>query len=118
MAYDEDLADRIRAQLSDRDDVTETKMFGGLAFLVGGHMAVCASGQGGIMVRVERADTDRLLATTVATPMIMKDKELDGWVRVGADDVRTSRRLTPWVKRGVATASALPPKKAARRSKG
>ncbi len=115
MAYDEDLANRLRELLADEPNVTEQKMFGGLAFLIGGHMAVCASGQGGIMVRVDPAETAKLLTTTTATPMIMRDKELDGWVRVSTDEVRTARQLKPWVTRGAAYASSLPPKKAGAR---
>ena len=90
-------------------------MFGGLAFLLGGHMAVCVSGQGGLMVRVAPSETTKLLEPTAATPMVMRGKELDGWVRVADDDIRTKRQLTPWVKRGATYASSLPPKKPARR---
>jgi hypothetical protein len=110
VAYDEDLADRIRALLGETPRLSEGRMFGGLAFLVGGHLAVCASSQGGILVRVDPEDTDRLLATTSAAPMVMRGKELQGWVRVAADDVRTKRQLSPWVRRGVAYAASLPPK--------
>jgi TfoX/Sxy family transcriptional regulator of competence genes len=108
--YDEDLADRIRELLATEDGVTEKKMFGGLAFLIGGHLAIGASGQGGIMVRVEPAETEALLATTAATPMVMRGRDLDGWVRVGADEVRTKRQLSAWARRGVAYAHSLPPK--------
>jgi TfoX/Sxy family transcriptional regulator of competence genes len=118
VSFDEDLADRIRVLLAAEDGVAEKKMFGGLAFLIGGHMAVTASGHGGIMVRVDPAETERLLGTTNATPMVMRGRELDGWVRVGADHVRTKRQLAPWVRRGVAHARSLPPKPAARRRRG
>lgn len=111
MAFDDDLAERIRELLADRDDVTEKKMFGGLAFLIGGHMAVTASGKGGVMVRVEPGESDRLIATTAATPMEMRGRQLDGWVRVAADHVRTKRQLAPWVRRGTTYAASLPPKK-------
>jgi hypothetical protein len=110
MAYDEELAARIRELVIDEADLTEKKMFGGLAFLVGGHMAVAASGQGGIMVRVDPEQTDSLLASTVAVPMVMKGRPIDGWLRVGADDVRTKRQLGTWVRRGLVYAKALPPK--------
>jgi hypothetical protein len=110
VAYDEDLADRIRDLLAEEPDVVEKKMFGGLSFLIGGHMSVGASGQGGIMVRVEPTQTAKLLSTTAATPMVMRGKELEGWVRVGADDVRTKRQLSTWVTRGVTYARSLPPK--------
>jgi TfoX/Sxy family transcriptional regulator of competence genes len=108
MAYDEDLADRIRDLLAERSDVTEKTMFGGRAFLIGGSMAVTASGRGGIMVRVDPAETDRLLASTKAGPMEMRGRVLDGWVRVDAADVRTKRQLAPWVRRGTEYAASLP----------
>lgn len=110
MPYDEDLADRIRELLATEDGVVEKKMFGGLAFLIGGHLAIGASGQGGIMVRVEPTQTEKLLATTAATPMVMRGRELEGWVRVGAEDVRTKRQLETWANRGVGYARSLPPK--------
>jgi|SRR6478735_1636477 TfoX/Sxy family transcriptional regulator of competence genes len=119
MAYDEDLADRIRELMSAQEDVTEQKMFGGLAFLVGGHMAVAASGRGGLMVRVDPAQSDRLVSTTAATRMVMKGREMDGWLRVDGEHVRTTRQLSVWVRRGAAYAGSLPPKpakKARRRS--
>lgn len=112
MAYDTDLADRIRALIPLEAEHTEKAMFGGLAFLVGGHMAVVASGQGGIMLRCEPADTGRLRRSPGAGPMVMKGKELDGWLRVDADHVRTTRQLSRWVGTGVAYAAALPPKAA------
>jgi len=110
MAYDEDLANRIRELIAAEDGVTEQKMFGGLAFLVGGHMSVAASGQGGLMVRVEPEDTEDLLAKPHTRPMVMRGRAMEGWLRVDAEGVRTKRQLEPWVKRGVATAGALPPK--------
>jgi TfoX/Sxy family transcriptional regulator of competence genes len=110
MAYDEDLANRIRELIAAEDGVTEQKMFGGLAFLVGGHMSVAASGQGGLMVRVEPEDTQDLLAKPHTRPMVMRGRAMEGWLRVDAEGVRTKRQLEPWVERGVATARALPPK--------
>ena len=101
MAYDEELADRIRELLSDERGVTEQRMFGGLAFLVRGHMAVAASGQGGVLVRVDPEESDKLLATTGAEAMEMRGRSMRGWLRVAADDVRTKRQLTTWVRRGV-----------------
>src|SRR3954452_16925589 len=106
MAYDEELAERIRGLLPDVP-VTEQKMFGGLAFLVGGHMAVAASGRGGLMVRVDPEDTETLLAKPHARPMEMRGREMRGWLRVDADGVRTKRQLQPWVTRGLAYARAL-----------
>ena len=85
-------------------------MFGGLAFLVGGNMAISASGKGGVMVRVDPAESDRLVATTAARPLEMRGREMPGWLRVDADHVRTKRELAPWVKRGVSYARSLPPK--------
>ena len=110
MAYDEELADRIRELLSDERGVTEQRMFGGLAFLVRGHMAVAASGQGGVLVRVDPEESDKLLATTGAEAMEMRGRSMRGWLRVAADDVRTKRQLTTWVRRGVGYARSLPPK--------
>jgi TfoX/Sxy family transcriptional regulator of competence genes len=110
MAYDEDLANRIRELIAANVGVTEQKMFGGLAFLIGGNMAVAASGQGGLMVRVDRDDTDALLAKPHAYPFEMRGREMKGWVRVDPEGVRTKRQLEPWVRRGVSYARSLPPK--------
>jgi TfoX/Sxy family transcriptional regulator of competence genes len=110
VAYDEDLANRIRELLADEPAVTEKKMFGGLAFLVGGNMAVAASGQGGLMVRVDPAQTEALLAKPHAAPMVMRGREMAGWLRVAAEGARTKRQLEPWVKRGVGYARSLPAK--------
>lgn len=109
MAYDEDLADRIRELIAGEPDVTEMRMFGGLAFLVGGNMSVAASGQGGLMVRVHPEDTDPLLAKPHARPFEMRGRELQGWLRVDPEGLRTKRQLAPWVTRGVAYARSLPP---------
>jgi TfoX/Sxy family transcriptional regulator of competence genes len=111
MAYDEDLAHRIRELIGSDPDVTEQRMFGGLAFLVGGHMAVAASGQGGLMVRVDPEDTAALLTKPHARPFEMRGREMQGWLRVDSDGVRTKRQLEPWVKRGLAHARSLPPKR-------
>ena len=110
MAYDEKLADRVRTLLEGDDHLTEKKMFGGLAFLLGGHMAVAVSGQGGLMVRVDPDETEKLLATTTATPMEMQGREIKGWVRVDTDHIGTKRQLDRWVRLGSAYASSLPPK--------
>lgn len=111
MAFDEDLAARMRSLLSKERGLTEKRMFGGLAFLVNGNMAVAASGQGGLMVRVDPSETDRLLRSAHAQPFEMRGRELDGWLRVDADGVRTKRQLETWVARGVAYARSLPAKK-------
>jgi TfoX/Sxy family transcriptional regulator of competence genes len=111
MAYDEDLANRIRQLIAGEPDVTERMMFGGLAFLVGGNMSVAASGQGGLMVRVDPEDTAALVARPYARPFEMRGREMQGWLRVDAEGVRTRRQLEPWVKRGVAYARSLPAKR-------
>ncbi|HET7487009.1 MAG TPA: TfoX/Sxy family protein [Acidimicrobiales bacterium] len=110
MAYDETLADRIRELLGAEAGVTEQKMFGGLAFLIGGNMAVAASGEGGILVRVDPDEGERLAATTAAEPMEMRGRTMSGWLRVDAGHVRTKRDLARWVARGTAYARSLPPK--------
>jgi TfoX/Sxy family transcriptional regulator of competence genes len=111
MAYDEDLANRIRELIAGDSDVSEKRMFGGLAFLIGGHMSVTASRLGGLMVRVDPEQTDALLAKPHTGPFEMRGRPLDGWLRVDAEGVRTKRQLEPWVKRGVAYARSLPPKR-------
>jgi TfoX/Sxy family transcriptional regulator of competence genes len=110
MAYDEDLANRVRELVAANERLTEQKMFGGLAFLIGGNMAVGVSGQGGLMVRVDRAETEALLAKPHARPFEMSGREMKGWVRVDPQGVRTKRQLEPWVRRGVSYARSLPPK--------
>ena len=110
MAYDEALAARIRVLVGDAPDVTEKKMFGGLAFLVGGNMAIGASGQGGILVRVDPEQSDRLVATSGAHPMVMRGRELRGWLRVDDEYVRTKPQLQKWAKLGVGYARSLPAK--------
>lgn len=110
MAYDEDLADRIRELLVDEPDVTEKKMFGGLAFLVSGNMSVSASSQGGLLVRVDPIKSDKVVATTTARPMEMRGRAMQGWLRIDADAVGTKRQLAKWVTMGVVYARSLPPK--------
>jgi TfoX/Sxy family transcriptional regulator of competence genes len=107
VAYDEDLADRIRHLLADEDHLTERKMFGGLAFLVNGNMAIAASGQGGILVR---SDPKRTVPSG-AEPAIMRDRPMEGWFRVDDDNVKTKAQLRKWVRIGTAYARSLPPKK-------
>jgi TfoX/Sxy family transcriptional regulator of competence genes len=110
MAYDEELADRIRALLGDRAGLTEKKMFGGLGFMIGGNMAVAASGQGGILVRVDPDESAGLVATTPAEPMEMRGRSMSGWLWVATDDVADDSALAEWVERGAAYAGSLPPK--------
>ena len=110
MAYDEKLATRIRELVAGEKGVAEKKMFGGLAFLVGGHMAVAASGRGGLMVRVDPAESDALVTKTKARVVEMRGREMPGWLRVDTDDLKTKRQLETWVARGVGYARSLPPK--------
>jgi TfoX/Sxy family transcriptional regulator of competence genes len=111
VAYDEELADRIRELVADEPGLTEQKMFGGLAFLIGGNMAVAASGQGGALVRVDQAESDTLVATTSARPMEMRGRQMRGWLRVDSDDLRTKRQLAKWVELGTTYARSLPAKR-------
>jgi TfoX/Sxy family transcriptional regulator of competence genes len=111
MAYDEELAARIRGLVADEPALTEKKMFGGLAFLVGGNMAVAASGQGGLMVRVDPAESDALVGSSNARVMVMRGREMAGWLRVDAEHLRTKKELAAWVKRGVSYARTLPAKR-------
>lgn len=110
MAYDEDLADRIRELLGAHHGVEEKRMFGGLAFLINGNMTVAVSGRGGLMVRVPPEDTETLLARRHVEPMVMAGRETRGWLRVGVEGVKTRRQLQSWVGRGVERATSLPPK--------
>ena len=110
MAYDEELAERIRGLVSDEPGLTEQKMFGGLAFLIGGNMAVAASGQGGLLVRVDPEESDKLVEQTGAQPMEMRGREMAGWLRVDSADVGGSE-LAEWVARGTSYARSLPPKR-------
>jgi TfoX N-terminal domain len=110
VAYDDALAARIREFLIDEPDVTEAKMFGGLAFLVGGHLAIAASRQGGVLVRVDPVTSDTLIARTGARHAVMKGRPMDGWLRVDLDNLRTKRQLATWVRRGVGYARSISPK--------
>ena len=110
MAYDEDLANRIRELLADEPGVTEMKMFGGLAFLIGGNMSVAASGQGGLLLRVDPEQTDQLVAEPHAERFVMRGRAMDGWLRVTVEGAETREQLKRWVQRGVAYARSLPAK--------
>jgi TfoX N-terminal domain len=111
VAYDQELADRIRRLIGADPDLTEKKMFGGLAFLIAGNMAIAASGQGGAMVRVDPQHSDALVATTTASLMEMRGRPMPGWLHVSSDDLRTDDQLAPWVERSTGYARSLPPKK-------
>jgi TfoX/Sxy family transcriptional regulator of competence genes len=110
MAYDEDLANRIRELIAGEPDVSEQGMFGGLVFLVGGKMSVAAGGQGSLIVRMDPEDTDEFLAKPHAQPFVMGGRTMQGRVRVDAEGVRTKRQLERWVRRSVAYARSLPSK--------
>ena len=110
MAYEEDLAERIRDLVRDEPGLTEKKMFGGVAFLIGGNMAVSASGQGGLLLRVDRAESAELVADTDACLAVMRGRTMPGWLRVDSGHLRGSGELAGWVKRGVSYARSLPAK--------
>jgi TfoX/Sxy family transcriptional regulator of competence genes len=110
VAYDEELAQRIRELLGSERGLSEKKMFGGLAFLIEGNMAIAASGQGGLLVRVDPDQSDELVATTNARPMEMRGRQMAGWLRVGAEDVGTKPELARWVELGTKYARSLPAK--------
>jgi TfoX/Sxy family transcriptional regulator of competence genes len=111
VAYDEDLADRIRELVAGESGLTEKKMFGGLAFLIGGNMAIAASGQGGVLVRVDPEESDKLVAKTNAYEMVMRGRSMQGWLPVDTKDVRTKSQLAKWVGLGTAYARSLPAKR-------
>ncbi len=108
MAYDVELADRIRELVAGEDGLTEQRMFGGLAFLMNGNMAVAASGQGGLLVRVDPADAGEWIDGERVAPMVMRGREMRGWLTVDAD--AEAPDLHEWTARGVAFAGSLPPK--------
>lgn len=110
MAYDEALADRIRELLAGETGLEEKKMFGGLSFLVHGNMAVAASGQGGLLTRVDPAESDELVETTPAEEMVMGGRSMKGWLRLDSKDVEGGE-LAVWVERGLAFARGLPAKR-------
>ena len=111
MAYDEDLANRIRELVLTEHGVTEQRMFGGLAFLIDGNLSVSASGRGGLMLRVDPAETDSLLRNQHARCVEMRGRVMQGWLRVDAEGLRTKRQLERWVARGIAYARSLPSKR-------
>jgi hypothetical protein len=110
MAYDEGLADRIREVVQDEPGLSEQRMFGGLAFLIDGHMAAAASGQGGILLRVDPAETESLVDEPHVGRFEMRGRQMDGWLRVDPEAVDTDASLREWVAQGVAYARSLPPK--------
>jgi TfoX/Sxy family transcriptional regulator of competence genes len=111
MAYDEELADRIRGLIESEPGLTEKKMFGGLAFLLDGRMSVTISGQGGLLLRVDPEEQELLLARAHTSPFVMQKKEMRGWLRVSEEALETDEQLAFWVERGVNHAQELPPKR-------
>jgi TfoX N-terminal domain len=111
MAYDEELAGRIRELVAGEPDLTEQRMFGGLAFLIAGNMAVAASGQGGALVRADPLQTDDLVATTDADAFEMRGRSMQGWLRVAPEHLQSQEQLTKWVALGTAYARSLPAKR-------
>jgi hypothetical protein len=114
MAYDEDLAARIRDLIGPDPELTEKKMFGGLAFLIRGHMAISASGQGGVLVHVDSERSADLVAATGATTAVMQGREMPGWLRVSPEDLASDDDLSRWVEIGIGHARSLPPKQRAK----
>ena len=112
VAYDETLAERIRERLVAAPGITERRMFGGLAFLVNGHMAVAASGQGGLLVRADPEAADALVTEGAAEPMVMNGRPMKAWLRVADADVAEDDALARWVGIGTRYAASLPPKDA------
>lgn len=110
MAYDEDLANRVRELVLSGPGVTEKRMFGGLAFMINGNLSVSVSGRGGLMLRVDPADADELLAKPYAQPLEMRGREMRGWLRVQQEGLASRRQLERWVARGVDYARSLPGK--------
>jgi hypothetical protein len=110
VAYDEDLANRIRELIGAEPDLTEQKMFGGLAFLIGGNMSVAASGQGGLLLRCDPEETDALISQPHVSRFEMRGRAMDGWLRVDPEAVETPDELKRWVQVGVDYARSLPPK--------
>ncbi|MTD54557.1 TfoX/Sxy family protein [Amycolatopsis pithecellobii] len=115
MAFDRDLAERIRELLAGAPDVTEQRMFGGLAFLINGNMAVAASGQGGLLVRVAPEDTDTYVDDERVRPMVMRGREMRGWLHIDPAATRTTNEVDQWVTRGAAYVRSLPAKSPGRR---
>ena len=110
VSYDVDLADRLREILASEPAVVEKRMFGGLAFMVAGHMAVSATGQGGLLLRIDPAQGDALLADSRASRLVMRGREMAGWLRVDLDGSATDDDLKRWIRHGVGYARSLPPK--------
>jgi len=110
MAYDDELANRVREVVHRERGLTEKRMFGGLAFLIDGNMAVSASSKGGLLLRVDPAQTESFLSAPHVRRFEMRGREMDGWLRLDVEALETDDALRRWVRRGVAYARSLPPK--------
>jgi len=110
MAYDEILANRLREALSGQPKLTEKAMFGGLAFLINGNMSVAASGQGGLLLRIDPTEAERFSGEPHASRAVMGGREMDGWLRIDEAALDDEATFTRWVERGIARSRALPPK--------
>lgn len=110
MAYDEELAQRVRELLDEMDCATEKKMFGGLAFMVEGHMAVAAVDDDCLMVRTDPASGAEWLDGERVKPMEMHERQMHGWLLVSPEVVADDAALRLWVDRGVSYVQSLPPK--------
>jgi TfoX/Sxy family transcriptional regulator of competence genes len=110
MPYDEDLANRLRELLAEEDGIAEKKMFGGLAFLLHGHMTVSASRDGGMLVRIDPAHTDAALERPHVALMEMGGRSMEGWLKVAPQALARDSELRGWVKRSLAFVKTLPPK--------
>jgi TfoX N-terminal domain len=110
MAYDEELANRVRELVGEQRGVSEMRMFGGLAFLIGGNMAVAVSSRGGLMVRVGADAVERALSRPHVQEIRMRGRQMTGWVFVTSDGLQSKRALAPWVRAGVQVAGSLPAK--------
>jgi len=111
VAYEEELAERLRELLDGEPRLSEKKMFGGLAFLISGNMAIAASGEGGLLVRVDPKESDKLVDNSNAEVAVMRGRPMDGWLRVASENLRTKRQLAKWASLGATYAHSLPPKK-------
>ena len=111
MADDERLAERMRALLAGEPGLTERRMFGGLAFLINGNMAVSASGQGGLLLRVDPGETAELVEEEHVERFQMRGKRMDGWLRIDSAGLETDEQLGQWATIGVKYARSLPPKR-------
>ena len=110
MASREELAERLRAALAGRDDIGERKMFGGVGFMLAGNLCVCAQRDGNLLVRVDPGQSDELAADPHANPMVMRGREMRGWLTVDRAGLEEDEAFRRWLKRGVAYAASLPPK--------